>query len=107
MAVRIRFALHGPRHNRIFHMVAVDSHARRDARPLETLAIYDPQLKPGEEHKTVKWSSERIRFWLRQGALPSPSVVRLLTLGGILNPNSRYHKEMGLGTTAQKPREAA
>lgn len=80
MTVRLRFALRGPSHNRIFHMVAVESRARRDGQPLETLAIYDPQLKPGEDHKTVKWSTERIRFWLRRGAEPSNSVVRLLTL---------------------------
>ncbi|EKM61235.1 uncharacterized protein PHACADRAFT_82680 [Phanerochaete carnosa HHB-10118-sp] len=92
MPVRLRFALHGPRHNRVFHMVAIDSHVRRNARPLETLAIYDPQLKSDEQHKTVKWSSERIKYWLRQGAQPSGSVVNLLTLGGILTPNSRYHR---------------
>ncbi|GJE85720.1 30S ribosomal protein S16 [Phanerochaete sordida] len=99
MPVRIRFALHGPRHSRIFHMVVVDSTKRRDARPLETLAVYDPQLKPGEDRKTVKWSSQRIKHWLRQGAEPSTSVVRLLTMGGILSPTSRYHQRHGDSTT--------
>lgn len=80
MAVRLRFSLRGPRHNRIFHLVAVEQHARRDAKPIETLAIFDPQLQNGELHKTVRWVPERIRHWLRMGAQPSESVVKLLTL---------------------------
>ena len=80
MVVRLRFSLAGPRHGRIFHMVAIDGNARRDARPLETLAIYNPRLQPGETHKTVKWSAERIKYWLRVGAEPSDSVVKLLTM---------------------------
>ena len=84
MAVRLRFSLSGPRHSRIFHLVAVDQNARRDKPPLETLAIFDPQLKNGEQHKTVRWSTERIRYWLRNGAHPTDSVVKLLTLVGRL-----------------------
>jgi small subunit ribosomal protein S16 len=80
MVVRLRFSLMGPRHARVFRMVATESHARRDARPIETLAIYDPQLKTGETHKTVRWSAERIKYWLRVGAEPSRSVVKLLTM---------------------------
>lgn len=82
MTVRLRFSLVGPRHNRIFHLVALDQNARRNARPIETLAIYDPQLKNGQEHKTVRWSTERIKYWLRNGAQPTDSVVKLLTLVG-------------------------
>ena len=80
MAVRLRFSISGPRHSRIFHLVAVNQHARRGAAPIETLAIYDPQLKSGETHKTVRWSTDRIKYWLRNGAEPTDSVVKLLTL---------------------------
>ncbi|KAI0080299.1 ribosomal protein S16 [Panus rudis PR-1116 ss-1] len=94
MAVRLRFAMHGPRHNRIFHLVAIDQRSRRNAKPIETLAIFNPRLQSGQETKTVEWSVPRIRYWLREGAQPSPSVVRLLTMGGILSPNSRYHRQL-------------
>ncbi len=80
MAVRLRLSLRGPRHNRIFHLVAIDQRLRRDAKPIETLGIFDPRLRPGQEHKTVEWSVDRLKYWLRQGASPSPSVVKLLTL---------------------------
>ncbi|KIP12505.1 hypothetical protein PHLGIDRAFT_97871 [Phlebiopsis gigantea 11061_1 CR5-6] len=102
MVVRLRFLLKGPRHNRIFHMVAVNQHARRNAAPIETLAIYDPQVKGDDPHKTVQWSAERIKYWLQNGAQPTDSVVKLLTLGGVLTPNSRYHKPSTSGGVETK-----
>lgn len=83
MAVRLRLAMHGTRHNRIFHMVAIDREARRNAKPIETLAVFDPRVKLGEPQKTVQWSVERIRYWLGNGAEPTSSVVKLLTMVSI------------------------
>jgi ribosomal protein S16 len=78
MPIRLRMAMHGQRHNRIFHLVAINQRARRDAKPMELLGIYDPALRLGETHKTVKWSVDRIKYWLGVGALPSKSAVKLL-----------------------------
>ena len=80
MAVRIRLAMHGIRHNRIFHMVAIDHEARRNAKPIETLAIFDPKVKLGQTQKTVQWSVDRIRYWLEKGAKPSESAIKLMTM---------------------------
>ena len=117
MPVRLRLSLHGHRNNRIFHLVATDLRKRRDAKPIELLGIYDPRLRLGQEHKTMRWSVERIKYWLEKGgALPSKPVVKLLervrisflvpdhfrvlnvvTKGGLIPPDSKYHP---------KPREA-
>jgi small subunit ribosomal protein S16 len=111
MPVRLRLSLHGNRNNRIFHLVAIDLRKRRDAKPIELLGIYEPRLRLGQEHKTMHWSVERIKYWLeRAGALPSKPVVKLLervrflpphcffsrvlksvTKGGIIPSNSKYH----------------
>ena len=80
MAVRLRFALHGPRHNRIFHLVAIDQRLRRNAQPIETLGVFDPRLRAGESAKRVEWSVDRIKYWLRRGAEPSQAVLKLLTM---------------------------
>lgn len=61
-------------------MVAVDKLARRNAKPIETLAIFDPRVKQGETQKTVQWSVERIRYWLKHGAEPTESVIKLLNM---------------------------
>ena len=79
MPVRLRLSLHGTRNNRIFHLVAIDLRKRRDAKPIEMLGLYNPRLHLGQEHKTMHWSVERIKYWLeRGGALPSKPVVKLL-----------------------------
>ncbi|KAI0307900.1 ribosomal protein S16 domain-containing protein [Multifurca ochricompacta] len=92
MPVRLRLSMHGNKNNRIFHLVATDLRKRRDAKPIELLGIYDPRVHLGQEHKTMHWSVDRIRYWLEKGAaLPSKPVVRLLERGGIIPPNSKYH----------------
>ncbi|KAF9076181.1 ribosomal protein S16 domain-containing protein [Rhodocollybia butyracea] len=92
MPVRLRLAVHGLRHDRIFHLVAINSRTRRNGKPTELLGIYDPRVKAGgKEYKTMEWSVGRIRYWLDVGAIPSKSVVKLLTAGNILKPGSPYH----------------
>ncbi|KAH8120308.1 ribosomal protein S16 domain-containing protein [Phellopilus nigrolimitatus] len=81
MVVRIRFSMHGNRHNKIFHIVAINSKQRRDAKPLETLGIYKHTVDPAHDQtsKTVDWSVARIKYWLGVGAQPSKTAVRLFT----------------------------
>ncbi|KAI0361313.1 ribosomal protein S16 [Trametes cingulata] len=87
MAVRLRMAVHGVRNNRIFHLVAVNQRQRRNAKPIELLGVYNPRLKPGETTKTVEWSVQRIKYWLKVGATPSKTVTKLLQMGGVLRPD--------------------
>lgn len=79
MTVRLRLAIHGVRHNRIFHLVAIDQRKRRNAKPIELLGVYRPRVEPKSPHKSVEWSVDRIKYWLGVGAQPSDSVVKLLT----------------------------
>ena len=78
--VRLRLSMHGNRHHRIFHLVAARVSQARDSMPIEKLGVYDPRIKAGETHKTVEWSVDRIKFWLREGAQPTASAVKLLTM---------------------------
>ena len=71
-------AMHGVRNNRIFHIVAINQRQRRNAKPIELLGVYNPRLAPGETTKTIEWSVQRIRYWLRVGAQPSKTVSKLL-----------------------------
>ncbi|KZT05863.1 ribosomal protein S16 [Laetiporus sulphureus 93-53] len=95
MVVRIRFSLHGPPHRKIFHLVAIENRTARDSKPIELLGIYNPQPRPnpGQQHKTMQWSPERIRYWLSVGAQPSKTVERLLVLGGVIKESPSSDKE--------------
>ncbi|PPQ62758.1 hypothetical protein CVT24_000452 [Panaeolus cyanescens] len=100
MTIRLRMAMHGVRHRKIFHLVAIDSRLRRDAKPAELLGIYDPHNQDKQNPRVVQWSVDRIRYWLSVGATPSKSVVKLLELGGILKPGSPYASRE---TTPKRP----
>lgn len=81
MVVRLRFAMHGNRHDKLFHIVAINSRKRRNAKPIETLGVYRHTIdnSQGRAAKSVEWSAERIKYWLGVGAQPSKSVVKLCT----------------------------
>lgn len=78
MTIRLRMALHGTRHKKVFHIVAINNTLRRDAKPTELLGIYDPHTRDLNGVRLVRWSVDRIHHWLRAGAEPSASVVKLM-----------------------------
>lgn len=114
MAVKLRLARTIlTRNNPSYTIVAIPAQLRTTAKPLEVLGTYAsiPILKapisispngiergiewgpqqfkkiggkevPGE--KEVVWNEERIRWWLKEGAIPSKRVESLLVRAGIL-----------------------
>uniref|UniRef100_A0A0W0FGM4 Ribosomal protein S16 n=1 Tax=Moniliophthora roreri TaxID=221103 RepID=A0A0W0FGM4_MONRR len=108
MPMRLRLAVHGRRNDRVFHLVAINQRARRNAKPTELLGIYDPRIKPGgRDYKTMEWSVGRIRYWLDVGAVPSKTVVKLLELGKILKPGSPYHQAHPAAFPSPSPSSAS
>jgi small subunit ribosomal protein S16 len=76
VAVRIRMKMLGRKHRQFFRIVAIDSRQPRDGRILEELGTYDPTVKNTDER--VKLVPDRIKHWLKMGALPSERVAVFL-----------------------------
>jgi small subunit ribosomal protein S16 len=57
-----------------FRIVAIDAHKKRDGRFLEILGTYNPQQTP----KQFTVNTERVSYWIGQGAQPSETVGNLL-----------------------------
>jgi small subunit ribosomal protein S16 len=74
MAVKMRLARKGKRHEPFYHLVVADERKPRDGRFLEVLGTYDPRSK---ERRFVG-KKERIEHWLAKGALPTETVAKLL-----------------------------
>ena len=74
MAVKIRLARTGRKKVTTYRVVAADSAMRRDGRFLETIGFYDPQTNP----KTFKFQTDRVAYWIKQGAVPTQTVENLL-----------------------------
>lgn len=78
MAVKIRLARHGAKKKPFYRIVVADSESPRDGRYLENVGTYNPLLDPAR----VRLKSERIQYWIDQGARPSDTVRSLLKKEG-------------------------
>ena len=74
MPVVIRLARMGRKKICRYRMMVADSRRSRDGRFLEMVGLYNPQANPKEF--TLK--TDRIAYWLKQGAQPSETVANLL-----------------------------
>jgi small subunit ribosomal protein S16 len=78
MAVRIRLARHGGKKRPFYRIVVADNEAPRDGKFLENVGTYNPLLDPAE----VNLKTDRIKYWMGQGAKPSDTVRSLLKKEG-------------------------
>lgn len=81
MAVKIRLARHGAKKKPFYRIVVADSESPRDGKYLENVGTYNPLLDPVQ----VTLKSERIQYWMDQGAKPSDTVRSLLKKEGFFS----------------------
>ena len=74
MALVIRLRQQGKTNRRSFRLIVTDTRSPRDGKYLEKLGSYDPHI---EEALTV--DSERIQYWLDNGALISEKAKALVS----------------------------
>jgi len=91
MSVKLRMVRFGRRHRPFFRINAVDGRTPRNGKILETIGHYDPIEK--DKDKQIVLKSERAKFWLDKGAIPTDSVAQLLQRIGIKN---KFAKELAL-----------
>ncbi|MEK6193424.1 MAG: 30S ribosomal protein S16 [Deltaproteobacteria bacterium] len=83
MSVKIRLARHGAKKRPYYRIVVADSESPRDGRYLEAVGSYNPLQDPAE----VTLKTERVKYWIDQGALPSDTVKSILKKEGLIaNP---------------------
>ena len=83
MSVKIRLARHGAKKRPYYRIVVADSESPRDGRYLEAVGTYNPLLDPAE----VTLKTERVKYLIEQGALPSDTVKSIFKKEGLFaNP---------------------
>lgn len=80
MSVRIRLTRTGKKNEAYWRIAVFDSRTRRDGRYLEKIGVYDPSESKPETK--VKIDMERYNHWVKQGALPTDSLARILKHAG-------------------------
>jgi small subunit ribosomal protein S16 len=84
MAVKIRLARHGAKKSPFYRIVVADSESPRNGRYLENVGTYDPLFDPAK----VTLKSDRVKYWMNQGAKPSDTVRSLLKKEGFYASNT-------------------
>ncbi len=74
MAVKIRLTRRGAKKKPFYRIVASDIESPRDGRFLEILGTYDPMMDPA----AINLKEDRIRYWIKEGALPTTTVKSIL-----------------------------
>ncbi|MFP5320482.1 MAG: 30S ribosomal protein S16 [Acidimicrobiia bacterium] len=78
MAVKLRLMRMGKKKQPTYRIVAADSRSPRDGRFIEIIGHYDARREPS----LIKVDNERAVHWLKNGAQPTETVQKLLTLSG-------------------------
>ena len=75
--LKLRLSMGGTKKRPVYKIVVADSRFARDGRFIEKLGFFNPLL-PKEKKQRVGLESDRIKYWLSQGARPTIRVARIL-----------------------------
>jgi small subunit ribosomal protein S16 len=78
VAVRIRLKRMGKIRAPFYRVVVMDSRTKRDGRAIEEIGKYHPTEQPSR----IELASERVQYWLGQGAQPTEAVLALFKITG-------------------------
>ena len=74
--VVIRLARGGPKKRPFYSIIVADSRSRRDGRFIERVGFYNPVAN--EKQEALRIQSDRLNYWLGQGAKMSETVANLV-----------------------------
>ena len=75
--LKLRLSMGGTKKRPVYKIVVADSRFARDGRFIEKLGFFNPLL-PKEKKERVGLETDRIKYWLGQGAKPTIRVARIL-----------------------------
>ena len=97
MAVKIRLMRMGKTKQPTYRVVVADGRSPRDGRFVEIIGKYNPRMEPS----LVDIDNDKALAWLRQGAQPTETVVKLLTISGAWE---QFRSERPEKKAASRPR---
>ncbi|MCC6190016.1 MAG: 30S ribosomal protein S16 [Anaerolineales bacterium] len=101
--VRLRLRKVGSKGQQSFRLVAAEREHPRDGRFLEYLGSYNPRTDPA----TITVDEARVYHWLKNGAQPSESVLKLFKVTGTMDRFARFKAGEALETLVAEAEAAA
>jgi small subunit ribosomal protein S16 len=97
--LKLRLSMGGTKKRPVYKIVVADSRFARDGRFIEKLGFFNPLL-PKDKKERIGLESDRIKYWLGQGAQPTTRVARILGENELIpmpangnNPNKAVPKK--------------
>lgn len=113
MSLKIRMARGGRRNLPFYRIVVTDSRSPRDGNFIEKVGTYNPLLS-NDNADRVTLNTERLKYWLSQGAEPSERVSIFLAKAGLIDavkwiesPKKSAPKAKALERVKEKEEKAA
>ena len=75
--LKMRLSMGGTKKRPVYKIVVADSRFARDGRFIEKLGFFNPLL-PKEKKERIGLQTDRIKYWISQGAKPTTRVARIL-----------------------------
>lgn len=82
MALKLRLSRQGRKAVPFYSVVVTDSRRPRDSGYIEKVGTYDPR-QPKDSDRRVVLNTERIKYWLSQGAQASDRVALFIGKAGL------------------------
>lgn len=76
MAVVLRLQRQGKKIQPNYRIVAIDKTKGTTGKPIEVIGNYNPKAEKNSDKITIKM--ERYDYWIKVGAKPSPTLVKLI-----------------------------
>ena len=75
--LKLRLSMGGTKKRPVYKIVVAESRFARDGRFIEKLGFFNPLL-PKEKEERIGLETDRIKYWISQGAKPTTRVARIL-----------------------------
>ena len=75
--LKLRLSMGWTKKRPVYKIVVADSRFARDGRFIEKLGFFNPLL-PKEKEERIGLETDRIKYWISQGAKPTIRVARIL-----------------------------
>jgi small subunit ribosomal protein S16 len=107
MSVKIRLARGGAKKRPFYHIVVANADAPRDGKFIERVGTYNPML-PADHAERITLKTERVQYWLGNGAQPTDRVARFLAKAELIKAPARTEQtKQPLPKKKAQEREAA
>lgn len=96
--VKLRLSRFGRKNSPFYRIVAANAKSKRNGNALDYCGTYDPLANPSK----VVLKKDKILAWLKDGAIPTPTVKAILIREGVLKKEVKAIKKEFKGKPGKK-----